>query len=766
MGPLFLLDWAMRGLSFFNTIALLWLGLSVLLNAEQRRWGTLVAGGGLVLGGIFFAGHTTVVSREFGTFDAEMEFWWRLGWIPFVSPPYIWYVMMAWYAAVLQTPLHRVGLGVLGVLGFLALGMIFIFSPLPSFSQLLQHRDVAAVELGGVPLVVLLYPAYSALCISLSLAALRRPAASQRFMGELARQRARPWLVGACGVLLVVSLLVGAMAAWIVHAVQAGGIVLFSIPTLTVLKIFDVSISGLLALSVVLLGRAIVSYEVFTGKALPRGGLHRQWRNSLILAASFGGFMGASLDLPVDPIFRLLFATVLITLLYALHSWRVYADREASVERLRPFVTSGRLYERLLTAGGTTAVGESVEGDAAAPFQALCQDVLSARVAYLLALGPLAPLAGSLLSYPASLAQPTFVASLRGNLVARFGSPQTMCVAIEPADFAGAVWAVPLWSERGLIGALLLGPKVDDGLYTQEEMEIARATGERLVDTQASSEMARRLMALQRERLAESQIVDARARRALHDEILPRLHAALLTLSTATSPARVGGKGGRGIVVAEGVDRDPIADAAAQIADAHREIANLLRALPPTIAPQIARAGLIGALRQAIEGELSGAFAAVTWRVSPEAEQAARAIPPLPAEVLFGAAREAVRNAARYGRDGEPDRPLGLIVSATCENGEFRIQIDDNGVGMSRPVSSNGNGSEPPTDDGRLTAPTRQGLGLHSTMMAVIGGTLTAESAPGRGTRVTLSLPAPQDFQQSPPAGVHNDPGPETVRTT
>jgi len=45
----------------------------------------------------------------------------------------------------------------------------------------------------------------------------------------------------------------------------------------------------------------------------------------------------------------------------------------------------------------------------------------------------------------------------------------------------GAVWAVPLWSERGLIGALLLGEKRDGGLYTQEEIEIARATGERCV---------------------------------------------------------------------------------------------------------------------------------------------------------------------------------------------------------------------------------------------------------------------------------------------
>ena len=83
-------------------------------------------------------------------------------------------------------------------------------------------------------------------------------------------------------------------------------------------------------------------------------------------------------------------------------------------------------------------------------------------------------------------------------------APETACLPLDPAQFGGAAWAVPLWSERGLVGVLLLGDKRDGGLYTQEEIEIARASGERLMDTLATAEMARRLMALQRQRLAES----------------------------------------------------------------------------------------------------------------------------------------------------------------------------------------------------------------------------------------------------------------------
>ena len=53
--------------------------------------------------------------------------------------------------------------------------------------------------------------------------------------------------------------------------------------------------------------------------------------------------------------------------------------------------------------------------------------------------------------------------------------------------------------------------------------------------------------------------------------------------------------------------------------------------------------------------------------------------------------------------------------------------IEDDGVGM---------GAAQASDQG-----SGQGLGLHSTMMAVIGGALTAESAPGAYTRITLALP-------------------------
>ncbi len=691
------LNWAIRAVSFFNTITLLWLGLTVLLNAERRRWGTWVAAGGLLLGGAFFAAHSVVVGFVFDTLDTQIALWWRLVWLPFLLWPYLWYLVIVWYTGVLRAGRHQVWPWLVGTLGFIALGLLFFA---PTYEDLNEQTPAGTFTPGGIPVVTLVYPAYSVLCIVLALSALRRPAGSERFMGDLAQRRARPWLIAASYALLAVSLCVGGIATWFLAGLESRAISLTTSFTRTLLLGTDTLISGLIAAAVALMGQGMVSYEIFTGKVLPRGGLARHWRNNLLLAAGYGAAVAGSLILPVNPIYPLALATVIMTLFNGLLSWRSYAERERSMQRLRPFVASQRLYENLLKPTIPP------EADAATPFQALCEGVLGARVAYLAALGPLAPLVGPPLAYPQ---EAPAISKTVAMLAARFSSPEKICMPLDPEQYADARWAVPLWSERGLIGVLLLGDKRDGGLYSQEEIEIARATGERLIDTQASTEMARRLMTLQRERLAESQLLDQRTRRILHDEVLAHLHTAMLKLSSMQSSSDLSA-----------------AEVVALLGEMHSQIANLLHAMPVTTAREVARLGLIGALRQMIESELQEAFDTVTWHVEPEAEQAAEQLSPRSAEVLFGAAREALRNAARYGRNGDKARPLHLAFSVAWRHG-LELVIEDDGVGL---------GAAEPSKRG-----SGQGLALHSTMMAVIGGTLTAESGPAGSTRVTLALP-------------------------
>ena len=57
--------WAARALTFFNVLVLLWLGLTVLLNAERRSLGTWLTGGGLLLGGACSVARASALARGF-----------------------------------------------------------------------------------------------------------------------------------------------------------------------------------------------------------------------------------------------------------------------------------------------------------------------------------------------------------------------------------------------------------------------------------------------------------------------------------------------------------------------------------------------------------------------------------------------------------------------------------------------------------------------------------------------------------------------------
>jgi len=287
-------------------------------------------------------------------------------------------------------------------------------------------------------------------------------------------------------------------------------------------------------------------------------------------------------------------------------------------------------------------------------------------------------------------------------------------------------WAIPLWSERGLIGALLLGPKREGGFYTEEEIELARAAGERMIDAAAGAEMARRLMHLQRRHMAESQVVDRRMRRALHDEVLPRVHELMLTLQTAAvsvSDGRPAHNRDRERHAGTQPDLLPVIE---ELAALHKQIADLLHAMPGGVTPVVARSGLLPALRHCLEHEYAGAFERTTWQIEPDVAAAAAQLEPLTTEVAFYALREALRNAARHARGADHARPLQLCIGGQLARGSLVVCVEDDGVGFGETPQAGGAG---------------RGLELHSTLLAVVGGALSIESVPG-ATRVCVSVPA------------------------
>ncbi len=639
-----LLYWAIMAVSLFNAILLLWLGITVLLNSDKRTIGIWAASGGLMLGSVFFFAHTAIVGRGVIYLGwLSTLFWWTVAMIPAIILPYAWYIIMLWYSGFWNgenSTLRRrqkrwlilisTGL-VLGLFSLFA-GTILLISSSP---QLFNLRMFMRWTVAGVPLLAAAYSAYVVLCIGLSLDAVRRPGPSRRAMGNLARQRARPWLMAASLSLLIVSFVVMGTVLWIVQDVQQR--TFYDIYLEHVLQFFwiDLFVSALIGFSIVMLGQAIVSYEVFTGKTLPRRGLSRHWRNAMLLAATYGLVVGGSMAFNLRPLYVLMVTAVLMTCFFALFAWSSYAERERYIAQLRPFIASNRLYDQLLTQSTPTEL--NIEP----AFHALCFDVLYARVAYLAALGPTAPLVGPPLSYPSNNIA---ILPPLTELVAQLNSPDIDSLSIDPQIYGGAVWALPLWSERGLIGIFLLGEKRGGGMYAQEEIEIARITGERLIDTRASAEMARRLMTIQRERLAHSQVIDQQTRRVLHDDILPSLQLSLIKVSSSQ-------------LNTNGAKNAETEEVVASLTDVHRQISDLLHDMPTITAPDVARLGLLTALRRTVDNELAQAFDEVNWHIDPIAAEKVRTIPTLTAETIFYAAREVVRNAARYGRAGN-NKPL------------------------------------------------------------------------------------------------------------
>ena len=99
----FILNWASMAVSLINTILLIWLGLTVLFNAERRTWGAWLAGVGLMLGGLFFISHTAILGYGLSFYGLGLDFWWRIGLAPVVSLPFVWYLMMLWYSGFWET---------------------------------------------------------------------------------------------------------------------------------------------------------------------------------------------------------------------------------------------------------------------------------------------------------------------------------------------------------------------------------------------------------------------------------------------------------------------------------------------------------------------------------------------------------------------------------------------------------------------------------------------------------------------------------------
>jgi two-component sensor histidine kinase len=571
---------------------------------------------------------------------------------------------------------------------------------------------------------------------------------------HLSWHMARPGLFVAAILMAVLTTILGVLGIWSLsdwfefHQHTHILLPLTAIPTN--LLILDFCANGAVALIILLIGYSVVRHGILIERPLARRGFFEQWRGIVIVATVAAIFIALLFAFTHTHLGSLLLITALATGVYALFTWSSYTAHDRYIALLGPFLRSTNMRHWLNTDVQKTEQGlESL-------FFHLCNDVLAVECACLTVL------TGSVrrnFSYrwPLGLQEtqriapafplvpvPQEVSNENGKSPAKTDDRAPVRVRITIKDRPIICWVLPIYDELGLVALLYLGPREDGGTFTDEDMELARACGQRILDTLSDHEAMQAVSGLLRRRIVNVKLLDAQHRRILHDDILPEMHLALLRLETLR--VMLEGKAEHSeqddekmpqSVIRQKVDEKAIApeqvlnETVEMISDAHRRLAAMMRATAPSAPHRLEHDGLMNAIHAMLEQDFRHAFDEVEWEITEETVQNIDEVtPPAIAELIFAAVQEALRNAARHARGADVHRRLRVTLKASCESvgSDLEVLVADDGVGILSASSS--------------TSGTGGGLLTHNALLAVAGGSLTVKSTPNEGVIVRILLPA------------------------
>nr|BBH92504.1 hypothetical protein KTA_07030 [Thermogemmatispora argillosa] len=553
---------------------------------------------------------------------------------------------------------------------------------------------------------------------------------------QLSWHLARPALLLAALLMVALTIGLGLAGLWSMGRWLGRGAPLVAMPSLRAippgLLLLDLVANLVVALIILVIGYSIVRHGILIERPLPRRGFFEQWRGIVIVATAVALFIALLVSLTHSNLSELLCITCLATVAYALFTWSSYRAHDRYIALLGRFLRSTSLRHWLNTSA------EKSERELESLFFSLCQSVLAVRCAQLVILaGPMrrtfryrwpadAYFSGS---EPPRRAEGMASGETEAlvTLVPRrppggrgAGTPLAYRLRLRLASGEPLIcWVMPLYDERGLVATLFLGPREDGGTFTKEDMNLAQACGQRILDTIGDHEAMQAVAALLRRRIVDVKLLGAQQRRILHDEILPQMHLALLHLETLRA---LTGQAGQEAA------RKALEEAVRLVSESHRQLAALMRATTPGAPYRLEREGLVQAIRTMLEQDFHDAFDEVRWLVDEEtAARIDEVTPPAIAELIFAAVQEALRNAARHARGSDVHRRLSVTLQARC-GPDLEVVVADDGVGIAAADAA--------------TSGTGGGLLTHSALLAIAGGSLTIKSAPGEGVTVRIYLPA------------------------
>ncbi len=787
--PAYILRAFLLALSIFNLVAFLWLAFTVWLNGDRKAGIARLGVIGLGLSALFFFIHALLISgspmQQGGL--VSQDFLWHLIWLPALGVPYIWFAIGLYYAALINQKWRRRRPYLL-VFGALLGGTVLVCLLLnPStFTyagalRLIVYNDAFNDIRNGVfsppVLLSLLFLCYVTFCAIAPWFTIGRIARLLRAFWHFLKRRtkrarglrhalidafwddprdkelleephlswhlARPGMLLAALLMVILTTTLGVLVIqsiinWLQHPYAPvtpgtpvnGGLINGNIFPMNLL-ILDLCATGAVALVILLIGYSIMRHGILIERSLSRRGFLEQWRGTVIVSTAVSIFIVLLVNLTHSSPGGLLIITSLATGAYALFTWSSYTAHDRYIALLGPFVRSTSLRHWLNTDLQKT------EQDLEDLFYHLCHNVLGVQCAYLAVLAgtvrrrfsyrwPVSSLANGALFSPVGdkkLLEKSEAARKRDSALETPSRIQ-LFVNEEPM----ICWVLPIYDERGLVATLYLGPRKDGAALTDEDMNLAHACGQRILDTLGDHEAMQAVAGLLRRRIVDVKLLGAQQRRVLHDEILPQMHLALLQLETLRSQP------GNGNVPSSG-DTDAREQAVDEtitlISDTHRRLAAMMRATAPSAPHRLEQDGMISAIRTMLDQDFQYAFDEVEWCVSDEtAASIDEVMPPAIAELVFAAVQEALRNAARHARGSDEHRHLRLLFKALWNNADHSLEVivTDDGVGI--------------TSSSSATSGTGGGLLTHSALLAIAGGSLTIKSSPGEGVTVRILLPA------------------------
>ena len=776
--PAHLLQTIVVALSIFNLIAFLWLAFTVWLNGNRGRMIARVGVVGLGLSALFFFLHALLISGPIVQTAGLVspDFLWHLIWLPALGVPYIWFVIGLHYAALINSRWQRWRPALLLLSGLLgcAVFVLLLFNA-STFTflgtvRLLAYGEVPEPERMSLlsPLVLLpvLFLAYVTLCaigpwftptrVGRLLRVLwnARVKSEQKLRQRLAdafwddpvqvdllEEPMLSWHLARPGLLVAALLMVGlttclgvlgvwSMVSWLRHRGDVETVVPVSIHALPLnLFLLDSIATGFVALIILLLGYSIVRHGILIERPLARRGFFEQWRGIVIMATTISLFIALLVALTGSNLGSLLLITTLATAAYALFTWSSYTAHDRYISMLGPFLRSANLRHWLQTDVEKTE--QSMED----LFFHLCNDVLEVQCARLVVLTGAVrrsftyrwPVFDSsneesegLVSFKT---QTQLYAAKNGQKAGTKHTPTRVRMTLQGQPLI--CWVLPIYDELGVVATFYLGPRHDRSLFTEEDMDLAQACGQRILDTLRDHEAMQAVAGLLRRRIVDVKLLDAQHRRVLHDEILPQMHLALLRLETLRYTLNDEHKQTTETTVQQ---HEALDDAVQTISDAHRRLAAMMRANTPSAPHRLERDGMLHAIRIMLKQDFQQAFDEVEWAIPEETmSRIDEVVPPAIAELIFAAVQEALRNAARHGRGSDVHRRLCLSVKVSCDS-NLEILIADDGVGIVSATSS--------------TTGTGGGLLTHSALLAIAGGSLLVKSTSGGGVTVRVFLPA------------------------